>query len=292
MPVAMARLVPIAQAYEPPQHRCIALAAEGMHFYEKAVEFDRAGNVKEAAFYFNRAVPKLAEAGQLCPNGHPDKQALADLSQDIPLRVVYLESLAGAHATVLLEDHIGEVSLLMDLSSPPPAGEEQAQVSELLARSGISGSAADLSDEGLRLVRALEKQSELRVFVDRMLVSDGRRRTAAATPNDVDACIAAAPSFDGLFKSLRLQPWVELNIDEKADRLDVANRYQDEGVKLETQGERQAAAVLYSRASALFQFLSKHDPRAKQYAKVREMMEQRVQALNTKIAELGGAPGG
>lgn len=218
MLAATARPVPIAQAYEAPQHRCIALAVEGMHFYEKAVEFDHAGNVKEAAFYFNRAVPKLAEAGQLCPNGHPDKQALADLSQDIPLRVVYLESLAGAHATVPLEDHIGEVKLVMDLSSPPPAGEEQAQVSELLARSGISGSAADLSDEGLRLVRALEKQSELRVFVDRMLVSDGRRRTAAATPNDVDACIAAVPSFDGLFKSLRLQPWVELNIDEKADR--------------------------------------------------------------------------
>jgi len=279
------------KTFPAPPPRCARLVAEGLQLEAKAAELDRAGSGAEAAFYHGRASAKLAEASELCPEGHPDRQALSDLVQDLSLRIIYLESLAGAPSTTPLEDHVAECSVIMDLSAASdPDDHPQASIIELLIKSGVSGSTAELSDLGWRLVAALQKPAELRVFVARVLAADGRRRTENATDADVDKCAQAAASYAALFKALRIAPWVELDIDEKADRIDVANRYQEEGVKLETSGELQAAALLYSRAQALFAFLLNNDPRAK-YPKVKEMMEQRVVALTTKVKELGGVPG-
>lgn len=69
-----------------------------------------------------------------------------------------------------LEDHVGPMELTLDLSvarAPP-----EAQVSELLARSGVAGGTAELTESGLQLVLALKSQ-ESRLW--RGLISFGKR---------------------------------------------------------------------------------------------------------------------
>jgi len=273
-----------ADVPEPPP-RCVWLAAEGLRLEARAAELDRAGSSAEAAFHHRRAADKLSDAAALCPDGHPDGPRLREHVLEVSARAVYLDSLAGAPPSMPLEDHVGEVSLLMDLSSAPRPEDEE--VSALIAKSGTSGSSAALSEAGYRLVAALENPAEMRVYANRIIAADGRRRASSSADADVDATLRAASSFDGLQQAIRGASWVELDIDLNMDRLDLGNKFAEEGASLEAQGRREEAAQMYSKAVAALQFAYKYDERSCRYPKVKEAIGKKVEELSRKASASG-----
>eukprot|EP00434_Breviolum_minutum_P038853 symbB.v1.2.034475.t1/scaffold4453.1/size39496/2 len=89
------------------------VAAEASEIERTAIELDRAGDIEQAMAVYRQAAERMAKAAALCPEGNPDRAMLAKHAGEIFGRVVYLESLQGALATVPPEAHIGCDSLVL-----------------------------------------------------------------------------------------------------------------------------------------------------------------------------------
>ncbi|CAE7326105.1 unnamed protein product, partial [Symbiodinium microadriaticum] len=96
----------------------------------------------------------------------------------------------------------------LDLSAAEEPKDEK--VAELLARSGVTGDSADLSDEGLQMVLALQSEVELRSFLLRILGKDWRQvKTDDASQQELVSFAkgvsggASAASFSSLREQLR-----------------------------------------------------------------------------------------
>lgn len=273
-----------------PDDKCKWAAAEGIRLEKKAAEFEEAQKPKEAAFNHKVAAGKFEEAVTLLPQGHADYQALAGYAEELKSRAVYLDSLAGGPISLPFEDFVGDLELTMDVSRSSLRKPVEDDVATLVAKGGTSGASAALREEGFQLVLALKSTPELRTYIDRTLACDGRRRIqGAGTDAQQEEILRAAPTFAALKDALRKSPWVELDIDPKMDKLDMAMKLEKEAHAVETQGNKDDAVDMYNRALAVLQFVYKHDPRTKN-AKIKEMIGKRVQELEAKITGLGGVP--
>jgi hypothetical protein len=270
-----------------PSEKCMWLASEGVELSKRATALDAEGKGPEAAYNYKVAAKKFEEAAALCPEGHPDGPSMATYGQEIAFRAVYLESLGGQPATLPLEDHMGELVLTMDLSAAaPPAAEN---VSALLAKA-TSGADAAFSDEGLMLLIAMNSPAEMRVYVDRLLAKEGRRRAAGAgTDEQQAATLANVNSFAAFTEAVRRAPWVELDIDPKMDKLDIAMKLQKEAGVAEQQGWPADAIDMYNKSLGVLSFVHKHDARMKN-EKIKGMVGQRLQDITARVTALGGTP--
>mmetsp|Transcript_68385 Transcript_68385/g.154851 ORF Transcript_68385/g.154851 Transcript_68385/m.154851 type:complete len:278 (+) Transcript_68385:64-897(+) len=68
-------------------------------------------SVAKAIFLYRQAAGKALSAAAACPEPHPHRQALEQHAAEISVRLIYLESLNGAPATIPLEDHLGDLEL-------------------------------------------------------------------------------------------------------------------------------------------------------------------------------------
>jgi len=266
--------------------RCAWLVLEGLRTEERAANLDRSGQSAQAALHHARAASKFKEAAESCPADHEaDRNELEGHSADIAARAVYLESLGGMPPTMPLEDHIGELQIGLDLSAAEEPKDEK--VAELLARSGVTGDSADLSDEGLQMVLALQSEVELRSFLLRILGKDWRQVKADdASQQELVSFAkgvsggASAASFSSLREQLRSFPWVELKLGPGEDRLKVAVAMENEAREFESKGQLEEALDGYNRAVAVLKLVYNFDPRSKN-PKIKEMVA-------TRIAELEG----
>ncbi|CAE8586385.1 unnamed protein product [Polarella glacialis] len=287
--------------------RCAWLAGEGLQAEAKAAELERQGLSAQAALHHLRAASKLKEAAAICPTESGDKAALEEHAADISARAVYLESLGGMPASLPLEDHIGELSLSLDPSAAKPPDEEQ--VSALVARAGVTGAQAELSDEGFRLVKALCCQAEMQTYLRRALDSDWRQvRPDAASELEFVACAqrlagrggaaggetTPIEGFGQLREDLRTSCWVELKLGPGQDRLEVAVAMENEARAFEAAGKAQEAVDAYRRAVAVLNLVYSFDPRCKN-PKIKDMISSRRVELESLAARLvlnsaGSAP--
>jgi len=268
--------------------KCVWLVIEGQRLEAKAVELEQGGKSAEAAFQHKVAAGKLQEAGTLCPMGHPDMALLESYGEELKSRAVYLESLGQAPISLPLEDFVGDLEITMDLSKAQKPPEET--ISTLLAKGGASGASSALTEEGYQLVLALRSNAEMRIYIDRLLQAEGRRRSAGAgTDAQQDELVGASSTLETLKAALRRAPWVELDIDPKMDKLDLAMKFEKEAHSQESAGDTAGAIDTYNRALAVLQYVHKHDPRTKN-AKIKEMIGKRLQELVNKITSLGGTP--
>jgi hypothetical protein len=266
--------------------KCSWFFAEALRFEREAAEKDRAGKTTEAIFHYRRALTKLQEGLDVCPAGHPDKPAFEEFSSSMQLRIVYLESLGGAPATTPVEEHIEDVIPTLDVSNAKPP--EETSVSSLIASTGVSGSTADLSEEGYQLVAALKKNEEMKTFMNRILVGHGvPRKVQAGAEANFEALV---PEFSGekqvqsfaiLKGALLNAPWIELFLDPQRDKLELAMDLQREGERFELEGLPLRAAEMYNKAAMIIEFVLKRDERMK-IAKVKDMVTARAQALKDK----------
>mmetsp|Transcript_4739 Transcript_4739/g.11126 ORF Transcript_4739/g.11126 Transcript_4739/m.11126 type:complete len:223 (+) Transcript_4739:1-669(+) len=187
-------------------------------------------------------------------------------------------------ASMPLEDHVGELAISLDLTVAEQFREEQ--VPELLARSGVTGTTAELTDEGLQLVLALCREEELRAFLQRVLNQDWRQVKPEEGSQKEFASFAQGLSGGGAtgttFQSLRLQlrafPWVELKLGPGEDRLKVAVAMENEAREFEAQGNLAEALDGYNRAVAVLKLVYNFDPRSKN-PKIKEMVSARMAEL-------------
>lgn len=271
----------------PAPEKSVWLASEGLKLKKKGEDLDTAGKTKEAAFNYKLAAAKLEEAAKLIPEGNVDGPALSEHAQELSFRAVYLESLQGAPSSLPLEDHVGDLELAMDLSTAQEPAEEQ--VSALISKA-VSGATAALDDSGYTLVGALESTAEMRVFVDRFLAKEGRRRVqGAGSDAQQDQALQKVETYAGMKDAIRRSGWVELDVDPKMDKLDMAMKYEREGHTVEDQGRIEEATDLYNRGLAVLCYVHKHDPRTKN-PKIKDMVGKRVQELTAKVQSLGGEP--
>jgi len=279
--------------------RCAWLAAEALRLEARAAELDRRGNASaEALFHHRRAAAKLVEAATLCPEGHPDAAMLRDHAQDVATRAIYLESLGGAPAELPLEDHVGEPPMLvgLDLSAaeavvPPP----EEEVAALVARSGISGASATLTEEGFSLVAALRSDVEMRVYALRLLDAAWMRPKGGEEAEAAQLGLSSlAVRFSGegdarglreLRDELRRAPWAELKLDPQQDRLQVAVALEKEARELEADGRGPEALVIYERSLAVLQLVFKFDARMKN-PRIKEMVRKRMEELLDRAEHL------
>lgn len=273
------------EAYSLP--RCAWLVTEGMKLEDAAAALDSTGSSAEACIQHRRAHTKLNEAASLCPPGHADKNELQRYADEISLRIVYLESLGSAPATLSCEDHIGEISLTMDLSVAEAPDES---IEKLLAKSGASGSSSPLDETGYKMVAALRSDEEMKIYIQRMLAADSRQMVAGS-----EAHLAAfVPDFSGtrgvqtyaaLWKGLLDARWVDIIMDPTKDKLELVSLLQKEAQRLETSGRNADALTKYSNCVAVLKFTIGKDPRAAN-PKVKEMLVNRQAELEACIARL------
>ena len=83
---------------------------------QRAISFDRAGNVAEAITCYESAVIKLNQALSLCPLNHPDAEPIQEHVSEIQNRVRYLSVAVPGRPLISLESHISPVQL--SVSSP------------------------------------------------------------------------------------------------------------------------------------------------------------------------------
>lgn len=267
--------------------RCAWLVSEGLKFEEAAAKLDCGGSSAEACIQHRRAHTKLNEAASLCPPGHADKDELQRYADEISLRIVYLESLGSASATLPLEDHIGEISLTMDLSSAEAPIES---VEELLARSGASGSSSALDESGYKMVAALRSDDEMKIYIKRILAAEGRQMLTGSEAH-LDAFI---PDFSGtrgvadyasLWQGLLNARWVDIILDPSKDKLEMVALISKEAQRLEETGRKEDAVKKYSNAVAILGFIISKDPRSAN-PRVKEMLITRQEELNASIKRL------
>lgn len=274
--------------------RCTWLTAEAVRIEDQAKELDGRGSTAEAMLHYRRAQVKFTEAAACCPQGHPDQAALQDHAQDISLRLVYLESLNGAASSLGAEDHIEPLALQhLDLASAvEPQGERE--ISALVAGSGVSGDAAELSEQGFQLVAALRDSAEMARFIARLLEADGRGVCGEGGSEALEAfcrrCLCAdggeehgVSSLAAAKEHLVSASWVA-PLDRK-DKLEVAVAFEKQARELESRGMVQDAVRRYSDAIRFFQHVLKYDDRGKN-PKIAEMVAKRVSDLEVSVARL------
>eukprot|EP00931_Biecheleriopsis_adriatica_P087698 TRINITY_DN62128_c0_g1_i1.p1 TRINITY_DN62128_c0_g1~~TRINITY_DN62128_c0_g1_i1.p1 ORF type:complete len:316 (-),score=73.27 TRINITY_DN62128_c0_g1_i1:61-1008(-) len=83
------------------------LSSEASQIERMAIDLDRAGDAEQAVAVYQQAAERLKKAAAACPEGNPDRAVLARHAGEVLGRVVYLESLCGATASVPPEAHIG-----------------------------------------------------------------------------------------------------------------------------------------------------------------------------------------
>eukprot|EP00747_Dinoflagellata_sp_TGD_P003162 gnl/TRDRNA2_/TRDRNA2_107212_c1_seq1.p1 gnl/TRDRNA2_/TRDRNA2_107212_c1~~gnl/TRDRNA2_/TRDRNA2_107212_c1_seq1.p1 ORF type:complete len:277 (+),score=79.84 gnl/TRDRNA2_/TRDRNA2_107212_c1_seq1:83-913(+) len=111
--------------------RCIEFAVQAANLENKAMDFDRTGQIKEAVAEYRLAAAKLEEAAAACPERHADKPVLKLHAEEVASRAAYLEGLDGASDTVLpLEEHIHSVQLTIGMSESAEAAAAAAGDSE------------------------------------------------------------------------------------------------------------------------------------------------------------------
>jgi len=280
--------VPVAKAYGVPSARCTSLIRKGLEVEAKAAELDLATDFAQARFFHEQAKKSIDEAIDLCPEGHPDKEALVEFAQGLAFRIVHLSNDFGAEAPEPLEDHVTLPELIMDLEPQEDEKKEvapQDDVAQLLAQSGVSGASVPLDSKGWKTLEALGNPQETVVFVDRVLAGLRRQRSAAANAEVICAALQGISDYDELAKVILRQPWAEFVVDMR-DRLDAATKFREEGIELEKQGEAQLALQMYVKAEALFKFVASHDARAKNSQKIKDALNQRAEELATKIASM------
>jgi hypothetical protein len=286
--------VPIAKAWTPmdPQEleKCSWLFAEALRIEDQAAEFDRAGKTTDAVFHHRRAALKLKEGLDVCPPQHPDKATLEAHLSSIQLRMVYLESLGTSPPSLALEDHIEAIKLTLDLSSAKPPQDQE--VSALVAKAGISGSSAELTEEGYQLVVALKSNDEMKAFMNRILLGHGiARKVKAGAEANFEALVSeysgekSVQSYALLKSSLLNAPWIELVLDPQRDKLELAMELQNEAMRLEKENLPAQAAEMYKRSSVILAFVVKHDPRM-QLEKVKTMVTARLEEVKAKQIDL------
>lgn len=275
--------------------RCTWLTAEALRFEGVGTEADTRGSTAEALLHYRRAQVKFVEAAALCPEGHPDKLPLQDHAQDVSLRLVYLESLSGAAATIPPEDHIQplELSRLDIATALEPAGERE--ISELVAGMGVSGEETELSEQGFLLVAALRSGDEMGKFLRRVLEAGGRGVCNDGETQLADLAMRCVASDGAGADDLRVHtfaeardqllcaPWVA-PLDRK-DKLEVAVAFEGQAKELEARGFAQDAVKRYSDAIRFFQHVLKYDERGKN-PRIAEMMRKRISDLEVSIARL------
>lgn len=277
--------------------RCAWLIGEALQTEARAAELESEGNIPVAVLQHKRAVAKLSEAAELWGPEHPDHQALLDHAQDITTRVVYLESRGGAPADVPLEDHVGELLLSMALAEAAPPEEEQ--VSGLVARSGISGQTAPLTEEGFLALKALRSPPEGVVYLRRILDADFRQVRESPEAEQGLTAIAtqlagqgseenlAPSSLRQLRELLHKQQWVELKLGPGQDKLQIAVRLEQEARGVDLGGPARAAdaAMAYRRAIAVFELMLRFDKRSEN-AKIKEMVTTRLKELQDRVDQI------
>lgn len=268
--------------------RCAWLVGEAVRIEARAADLERSGSIAEALFHHRRATTKLSEAADACPDQHPDKALLEDHAADIQLRMVYLESLGATLPSLPLDEHVGTLSLTMDLScAEAPVVED---VADLVARSGASGSTADLTETGYQLVAALRSTADMKAFIWRLIEADGRQVRAGAE-SELDVLVSQfsvvhqAHSLAHLQEAISRAVWAELVLDPKKDKLVLAMDLEKEALRFENLGLKEQAVDWYGRSSAILQFVIKHDKRMAN-EKVKQMVVGRSDSLQVKIAAL------
>jgi len=268
--------------------RCAWLVQEAVRLEARGADLERSASIAEALFHHRLAITKLSEAADACPDQHPDKALLEDHAADIQLRTVYLESLGAALPILPLDEHVGTLSLTMDLSCAEASVLED--VADLVARSGASGSTADLTESGYQLVAALRSTADIKAFICRLIAADGRQVRAGAD-SELDALanqfsdVHQTHSLAHLQEAISRAVWVELILDPKKDKLVLAMDLQKEAERFESLGLKEQAVEMYGRSSAILQFVVKHDQRIAN-EKVKQMVVGRNDTLQVKIAAL------
>lgn len=267
--------------------RCAWLVVEGLRAEEKAADFDRQGQSAQAALHHSRAASKFKEAAEICPDA--DREELEGHAQDITARAVYLESLGGMPPSMPLEDHIGELSISLDLSVAQQPQDEQ--VPELLARSGVTGASAELCDSGLQLVQALKSQEELQSFIRRILASSWRKvkddeASAQEFAKFAQDFSAGDDSFQKLRERLRKASWIELNLRAGEDRMKIGVAMEKEARELEAAGQAEEALEGFHRAIAVQKLVYNFDDRCKNNAQIKELVGKKIASLEDDVKRL------
>lgn len=225
------------------------LAAEALALEEQAKEHDRGGSTAEALLGYRRASAKLVDAGECCPADHPDKLAMAEHGQDLTMRLLYLESLSGRPATEPVENQLPEEESLarrlsLDLSAQAPADQS---IASLIASSGVTGTSAPLTDEGLSLVTALGSGNEMRTFVQRLLEEKGlvlhdgsESRGELHTFTERVAAGGGSGSLEQLHAELASFDWIH---DPAAEAQAAADAAEAERLRLEAEARAAADAA-------------------------------------------------
>lgn len=92
---------------------CIILSHEAADIEKMAMQLDLEGQVTGAVEEYQRAVEKLQQAAEVCPEGHPDGQLLSQHARELLSRVEYLECLDNDHRILPLETHIHAAQLTL-----------------------------------------------------------------------------------------------------------------------------------------------------------------------------------
>jgi len=109
-----------------------------------AMELDRAGDGEQAVACYRQAADRLSEAVAACPisaEGSSNGALLSRHAGQILGRVVYLESLCGAPASVPLEEHIGHARLQLGEDGDCQAGETSGWRQQATSAAAVGGTA-------------------------------------------------------------------------------------------------------------------------------------------------------
>lgn len=91
--------------------QCVTLALEASRIERQAMRDDRGGRLHAAMLGYRRAAVALLQAVDVCPEGHPDRGALAQHAETVSFRADYLESHGNTPDRLPLEAHIRAVQL-------------------------------------------------------------------------------------------------------------------------------------------------------------------------------------
>jgi len=198
-------------------------------------------NVARAIALYKRAASGLQEAAALCPDSHPNKAALEDHASEINVRVIYLESLSGAPATIPIEDHIGDLVLEGLSEQDVPVGEAE----EALCPPGAPAPCGPAAPE--------PPQPEAAPVLQRRDSGPGGGSTASAPGPDT-----AAPG--------------------KKDFLQEATKMERTARDLEDRGQTAQALSVYKDCLQLYSYVLKRDPRMDN-PKIKQMVRGRLEEL-------------
>jgi len=108
-----------------------------------AMELDRAGDAEQAAACYRQAADRLSQAAAACPSssGPSNGALLSRHAGQILGRIVYLDSLCGAPASVPLEEHIGQTQLRLGDERDCSAGETLGWRNQAASAAAVGGTA-------------------------------------------------------------------------------------------------------------------------------------------------------